>query len=332
MREGGVACLAFTERGQALAECICAALGGEAACARDGVGLREWTAEHFPTARALIYVGAAGIAVRAVAPHLVSKTSDPAVLCVDEGGRFVIPLASGHLGGANALARQIADLLGATAVITTATDGRGVFAVDEWARTQDCAVGHPERIKTVSAALLHGEGVTLHAAFPIDGEPPEGVTVTDAAAADVWVDVRPHDALTVVPRCLTLGIGCKRGTTRETLEARFSAFRAAHDILPEAIASAATIDLKRGEAGLLEFCAAHGWALRTYSADELSAVAGDFTASAFVYGVAGVDNVCERASVKDAQGKLLVRKDAGDGVTFALAEREIRLDWRWRDG
>ena len=332
MRNGSIACLAFTERGGALAERICAAIGGEASCTRDGTGLRDWTAANFPTMRALIYVGAAGIAVRAVAPHLVSKASDPAVLCVDEGGRFVIPLASGHLGGANELARRIADAIGATAVVTTATDGRGVFAVDEWARVQNCAVVHPEGVKAVSAALLDGARVTLRAAFPIEGEPPEGVVLTDADGADVWVDVRPHDALTVAPRCLTLGVGCRRGTARETLERRFAAFCAANDILPEAVGRAATIDRKADEAGLLDFCAAHGWPLETFTADELAAVAGEFAASAFVRDVTGVDNVCERAAVKDAQGKLLVRKDAGDGVTFALAQRVIYLDWRWRNG
>ena len=332
MRDGSIACLAFTERGRALANRICGALGGEASCTRDGVGLRDWTAAHFPTARALIYVGAAGIAVRAVAPHLVGKTGDPAVLCVDEGGRYTIPLASGHLGGANALARQIADAIGAEAVVTTATDTRGVFSVDEWARVQGLAVVHPERIKTVSAALLNGETVTLRAAYPIDGEVPEGVELTKAEDADVWLDVRPHDALTVVPRCLTLGVGCKRGTSRETLERRFDALCAANGVLPEAINAAATIDLKRGEAGLLDFCAAHGWKLATFSADELAAVEGGFSASSFVQGVTGVDNVCERAAVKASQGKLLVRKCAGDGVTFALAEEPARLDWRWRDG
>ena len=332
MRNGVVACLAFTERGRALAERIRAALGGEAACTRDGVGLREWTAARFPTARALVYVGAAGIAVRAVAPHLVSKTGDPAVICVDEGGRYAIPLASGHLGGANALARQIAAAIGAEAVVTTATDGRGVFAVDEWARTQGLAVVHPERVKAASAALLNGETVTLRAAFPIDGEPPEGVILTERDDADVWLDARPHDALTLVPRCLTLGVGCRRGTARETLEARFAALCAAHGVLPEAVCAAATIDRKRGEAGLLDFCAAHGWPLLTYTADELAGVAGDFSASAFVRGVTGVDNVCERAAVRAARGELLVGKYAGDGVTFALAKRAIRLDWRWRDG
>ena len=330
MRDGEIACLAFTERGRALAERVCRTFGGTVSCTRDGVGLRDWTAERFASARALVYVGAAGIAVRAVAPHLVSKTGDPAVLCVDEGGRFVIPLASGHLGGANELARRVADALGAVAVITTATDVNGVFAVDEWARVQGCAVVGAERIKSVSAALLAGETVRVASAFPIDGEPPRGVALSEDGA--VWVDVRPHDALTVAPRCLTLGVGCRRGTAAETLERRFSAFCAANGIVPEAIESAATIDRKAEEPGLLAFCAARGWTLRTFPASALCAVQGTFTASAFVSAVTGVDNVCERAAVCASGGTLLTRKDAGEGVTLALARREVHLDWRWQHG
>lgn len=330
MRDGTIAYLSFTERGRGIAETLRAALGGEASCARDGVSLRDWTAERFGNCRALVYVGAAGIAVRAVAPHLVSKTSDPAVLCVDEGGRFVIPLLSGHLGGANALARECARVLGAAAAVTTATDGRGVFAVDEWARVQGCAVVGAEHIKTVSAKLLAGERIAVRSAFPIDGETPEGVTLT-GGEPDVWVDIRPHAGLVVVPRCLTLGVGCRRGTARETLEQRFAAFCRVNDILPQAIRRAATIDLKKDEAGLLAFCAAHGWTLQTYAAAELNAVAGEFTASAFVNEVTGVDNVCERAAVR-AGGTLLLPKDAGEGVTLALSRSDAYLDWRWNDG
>ncbi len=330
MRDGKLACLAFTERGRALAERICRVFGGDCACTKDDVRLREWTAERFPTARALVYVGAAGIAVRAAAPHLVGKTVDPAVICVDDGGRFVVPLVSGHLGGANELARRIADVLGATAVITTATDGSGVFAVDEWARVQNCAVIGAARIKEISGRLLAGGTICVAAAFPIEGEPPEGVE--QAADGDVWVDVRPHAVLTVAPRCLTLGIGCRRGTSAETLERRFAAFCAANEILPEAIETAATIDLKSDEPGLAAFCAAHGWPLRMFPAEELAAAAGAFTASQFVSAVTGVDNVCERAAVCASGGTLLARKDAGEGVTLALARRLVSLSWRWSNG
>ena len=324
---GEIAYLSFTERGRALAEMLRAALGGEVACTCDGVKLKDWTAALFPSARALVYVGAAGIAVRAVAPHLVSKTSDPAVLAVDEGGQFVIPIASGHLGGANALSREIAKITGGVAAVTTATDVNGVFAVDDWARTQGCAVVHAEQIKAVSGKLLAGEPIAVHSAYPIGGEPPAGVTLTESDMPDVWVDIRPHDDLTVVPRTLTLGVGCRRDTTRDILETRFAAFCDAAGILPQAIGAAATIDLKANEPGLLAFCANHGWKLETYPAAELSAVQGEFTASDFVAETTGVDNVCERAAVLASGGALISRKFAGDGVTFALAERPARLNW-----
>ena len=108
MRNGEIAWLAFTEKGLALAKKLCAALGGEVSYTGDGLSLGDWTARHFPESRALVFVGAAGIAVRAVAPYLKGKDSDPAVIAVDECARFAVPLLSGHLGGANALARVIA--------------------------------------------------------------------------------------------------------------------------------------------------------------------------------------------------------------------------------
>lgn len=334
MTNGNIAYLAFTEKGRALAQTLCAALGGEVSCTRDGIRVRDWTSEQFPRAGALVFVGAAGIAVRAVAPHLVSKASDPAVVVIDECARFAIPLASGHLGGANELARQIARITGAAAAITTATDANGVFAVDEWARVQNCAVIDPHGIKNVSAKLLAGEIITVRSMFPIGGEPPEGVSLTDKEAADVWVDIHPRPGLTIAPRCLVLGVGCRRGTEREALEARFQEFCRLRGILPEAVFAAATIDLKQNEGGLSAFCEAHGWPLRFFSAGELAAAEGVFSASDFVAATTGVDNVCERSAVlaSGEGGGLIVRKYAGDGMTFALAERAVKLDWRWQNG
>ena len=237
-------------------------------------------------------------------------------------------LLSGHLGGANALAREIALLCGAEAVITTATDRNGVFAFDEWARVQGLRVADPGRIRAVSAKLLAGETVTLRSAFPIDGEPPNGVRLTESEEADVWVDVRAHDALTLVPPVLVLGVGCRRNTAPETLEARFAALCRETGILPEAVCEAATIDMKRLERGLVDFCFERGWPLRFFSAEELAALEGEYSASAFVEQTTGVDNICERAAAKAAQGPLRVRKQAGEGVTFALAEKQRHLDWR----
>ena len=332
MKKGNIACLSFSEKGRALANTIAAMLDGEAACTKDGVSLADWTAKAFAESSALVYVGAAGIAVRAIAPHLQSKTVDPAVIAVDECGHFAVSLLSGHLGGANELAETIAAICGGTAVITTATDRNDVFAADEWARMQGLTVVNPERIKRVSAKLLAGEPIKLGSAVPVDGPVPKGVQQLKNGSADIWVDIRVHDALMLVPPVLALGIGCRRGTAKETLEKRFAAFCAETGLLPEAIYAVATIDLKRDEKGLGDFCASHGWPLNFCTAEELAAVEGHFTASGFVARTAGVDNVCERAAVKLAQGDLIAKKFAGEGVTFALAQKPAQLDWRWHRG
>ena len=325
-----IAITAFTERGRALAARLAADLGGTVRGQDEA--LAAWTAERFQRCEALIFVGAAGIAVRSIAPHVRSKATDPAVLCLDEGGRWVIPLLSGHLGGANALARQVAALIGAEAVITTATDLNGLFAVDLWAGRQGLTLLQPERIKNVSAKLLRGEEVTIDCPFPIRGTPP--ALVRQGEAADVLVTCRALDtgALVLVPRALTLGIGCRRGTTQEALESTFMDFCAERGILPESIERAATIDVKRNEQGLLAFCASRGWPLEFYSAGALQRAPGAYSASAFVERTVGVDNVCERAAVTAAGGNLIEKKYARGGVTFALAAREIQLDWSWLDG
>ncbi len=329
MREG-VALTAFTERGRALAEQLADALGGTLRPV--GQPLSDWTAECFPVCEALVFVGAVGIAVRAVAPHIGSKTSDPAVVCVDETGRWAIPILSGHLGGANTLAAGIAALTGGEAVVTTATDLNGLFAVDLWAKKQGMAVVNPERIKRVSAKILRRETVVIDSPYPLPRPAPESVQC--GAPGDVLVSYRPTEtsALQVAPKVLTLGIGCKRGTDARTLEAVFSRFCAERRILPEAIEKAASIDVKRDEPGLLALCTSHNWPLAFYGAEELRAVPGDYTASRFVENAVGVDNVCERAAVCCANGKLIEKKYARDGVTFALAERRAEYDWSWQDG
>lgn len=325
--------LAFTARGMELAAALARALGGTPARCGAPEGLAGWTARAFRQAEGLVFVGAAGIAVRAIAPHVRSKAADPAVVVVDEAGRFAIPLLSGHLGGANDLARRIAALLGGQAVLTTATDVRGAFAVDAWARHQGCAVVNPAAIRRVSAKLLAGQAIALRTDWPPAGEPPPGVLLAQGADCDVRVTLRPGqtDALVLVPRIAALGVGCRRGTPQAALEAAFSALLARGDLRPQAVRKACSLDRKQDEPGLLAFCRAHGFPLETFGAPALRAVPGDFAASPFVERVTGVDNVCERSAVLGSGGEILVKKQAGNGVTMALALAPYSPDWRWKD-
>lgn len=328
--------LAFTDRGESLARDLARALGGEAMRSGKPETLREWTEKRFVSGGALVFVGAVGIAVRAIAPYVDKKWKDPAVVAVDECGRFAIPLLSGHLGGANRLARAIAELCGATPVVTTATDLHGLFAVDDWARTQNLRVVEPERIRTVSAKVLAGGTLHLYSRFPIEGTPPDEVELLSAPpagesspASDVFLSVHREngESLHLAPRAVVLGVGCRRGISRESIEDAFAAFLAESGLLPQSVRAVASIDLKKDEEGLLAFCRAHGWPLETRSAQELNETPGGFTPSPFVQSVTGTDNVCERSAAAVSGGKILHRKRSLGGVTMAAALAPLRLTW-----
>ena len=329
--------IAFTARGNALAQRLADDLnraGHSAACTRRaGQRAGEWAEAAFARSQGLIFVGAAGIAVRSIAPLLRCKSEDPAVVVVDEGGRFAVPILSGHLGGANDLAREIAALLGGQAVLTTATDVNGIFAVDQWARQQGLFIHNPEKIVDVSAALLAGEQVSLWSRWPISGEMPAGLRWTERERADVVVDFFPVSPeaggplpLWLCPRTLRLGMGCRRGSPIEAVCALAMDVGKPAGLPLEAVEAVCTIDLKRDEPGLLALCRGLGIPLRTYSAGELAQTPGSVTPSPFVEKITGVDNVCERAALAEG-GVLLVKKTARSGVTAALAGREPQLTW-----
>lgn len=328
-----LAFLAFTEKGKLLADRLAAALGGTAQRCNASCTLDTWTAEHFTKSDGLVYIGAAGIAVRAIAEYLQSKATDPAVVVVDECAHYAVPILSGHLGGANDLARSIAKVCGAVPVLTTATDANGVFAVDEWAKRQNCVVLNPEKIKTVSAKLLAGGTVSVRSTWPVEGRPPQGVELVEDNRYDVLLGVHTQgrDVLRLVPRIAVLGVGCKKNTPQQALEDALQAVLAKASTYEQAIIAVASIDLKKNEPGLRAFCAAHGWALKTYTAEQLRGANGKFTSSAFVQSITSVDNVCERSAVLASEGTLYQTKNAGNGVTMAIALAPYAPDWRWRD-
>ena len=321
--------ISFTDRGEELANRLARELGG---AAERHVLASEWTKRHFHDSDALVFVGAAGIAVRSVAPYLKGKAEDPAVVVVDETARYAIPVLSGHLGGANDLARRISGICGAEAVITTATDAEGRFAVDEWARRQNLCVCEPERILPVSSAILRGETVTVTSGWPIEGACPPGVRLGEDGAVRVTLKDDGKPALHLVPRVSVLGIGCRKGTSVETIEGVFRDFYECYRLHVKSITEVCSIDVKAEEPGLLAFCRNHGWDFRTFTAEELARVQGEFDSSDFVAAHVGVDNVCERAAALGSGGTVLCRRFVENGVTMAAALRPFRLDWRWQYG
>ena len=283
--------------------------------------------EVFNTSDAMIFVGAAGIAVREIAPHVRSKKTDPAVLSLDELGTFVIPLLSGHIGGANALALRLAEALGATPAVTTATDVNRRFSVDTWATENGFALSSMSAAKAVSAAILEGD-VPLLSDLPVTTPLAPGLVFGDGGKVGVyigWEKKEPFETtLRLIPRILHLGLGCRRGIEETAVREAVDKALADNGIDPAAIRCAASIDLKKDEKGLLDFCGSRGWPIEFYPAETLRAVPGDFTPSAFVESVTGVDNVCERSALLGAE-KLIMKKTALNGVTAALAAEKCEV-------
>ncbi len=314
---------AFTNRGIALAQKVAEFLGGagvfvperfarEGGISREGVGvispsLTDWAGRVFHEVNALIFVGACGIAVRAVAPCVASKLHDPAVVVMDESGKFVVPILSGHVGGANELARKVAEYLDAQAVITTATDVNNLVAVDEWAVRHNCEIENPEAVKSVSGAILEGHSV--------------GVAVTcEEVPAPFPV------TLWLRPKVLVLGVGCNRGVDPAKFEESACDFLKGAGVSLLSVRAVASIDLKKDELAVKAFAEKYGVPFLTFGACELQAVRGRFTGSERVRELTGTDNVCERAAVLAAgEGGVLLRsKCVYEGMTFALARECVR--------
>ena len=271
---------------------------------------------------ALIFISAAGIAVREIAPHLKSKTEDPAVLVMDDGSKYVIPILSGHIGGANALARKIEALTGAKAVVTTATDGAGRFSCDAWATEHNCAISSIRLAKEVSAAILTRE-IPVFAEFPLPETLPGGLFPCASGELGIYIGIRTaspfEKTLRLIPRIVTLGVGCRKGTPEETVTGAVNAILQQNGIDPQSVKRVASIDVKKEEPGLLACAEKLGVTAYFYRAEELDAVQGEFHESEFVRQTVGVGSVCERAAVKSAGGKLIIPKTATDGVTVAAA-------------
>ncbi len=331
-----ISIISFTDRGRALSGRIaenlpvdCVTQYARAEGFEPYVSVRAFAQRAMAEDDAVIFVGAAGIAVRAIAPFVRGKDVDPAVLVLDENGRFVIPLLSGHIGGANRLAQLLAARLDAQAVITTATDGRGVFAADSWAVSHGCAVRNVDAIRFLSGALLRGETVGLRSAFPISGALPDGVRtdVQPESGMDISIYEQEQDlflhTLYIIPRIVHVGVGCRRGMEPGRLRAWAEEMLRAQRIDVRAVSSVASIDLKADEPAVRALAQAWGVPARFYTAQELEQAPGAFPPSAFVRRTTGTDNVCQRAAACASQnGRCLLEKTAHDGMTISLYQEQ----------
>ncbi|MBQ3392513.1 MAG: cobalamin biosynthesis protein [Lachnospiraceae bacterium] len=339
--------LYFTDGGEALAGAIRGGLeeGNTPVSAAHGKGrVRSWTKAHFRTGDVLLFIGAAGIAVRAVAPHLQGKDTDPAVLVCDERGRYVVPLLSGHLGGANLWAARIAKITGGQAVLTTATDVNGVFAVDVFAKRNSLIIDDLKRAAGFTAALLREKTgrLVIPAAFAGDlvfaGTMPAELRAVQAPGGGNEILLSPAvytgeepAPLQLIPSCIVLGMGCRKGKEPAALLDLADRTLSQLGIRREAVCALASIDVKKDEPGLCALARELGVPFETFSAETLQVTPAPeghvYAASERVQNAVGVDNVCERAAAAAGAHRFLLGKTACDGMTICVGIRKTFLSW-----
>lgn len=341
--------ISFTEKGIGLSEKLAKELIGEAVflftkCSRQKETylypvawvkerISEWTGEQMRKRRVLIFVGACGIAVRAIAPWVNDKLFDSPVIVIDEKGEYVIPILSGHMGGANENALFLAKKLGAKPVITTATDLNGKFAVDIFAKKNELAIVNKEGIAKVSAKVLAEETlrISIEPGHLFDeNELPEYlqlISYPPKQSVDIVITSENGEfdtKLLLKPREYAIGMGCRKGKESEQIEAFISKHLKALKIVPSQVFILASIVQKKEEAGLISWSRKENIPFLTYTAEQLQEVQKSVHASAFVKDKVGVDNVCERAALRACGegAKLIGEKCAEEGMTLAIAKRD----------
>ena len=349
--------LYFTQAGAALAAKLKRELAPEASVTyKSGKGCcKEWTAEHFRKGNVLVYIGACGIAVRAIAPHIGSKDTDPAVIVIDEKGENVIPILAGHLGGANEWARKIARLTEGQPVLTTATDVNGIFAVDLFAKDNQLLISDLKKAGRFTASLLeereasviipskyadvirYEDGIPAELkVYDLSDEQLESLQGTNAAliTPEAESSDKANTPLRLIPRCVILGIGCRKGKSYEELRDYVEEALQELGLCREAVCAVASIDVKKEEPGLISLAADFGVPLLTFSAEELEKAELEnwtFAESDRVREHVGTGNVCERAAVSAGAGKILRGKTAKDGMTICVGMKPVELYWKPED-
>lgn len=273
----------------------------------------------------LIFIMAAGIVVRTIAPLVKDKKTDPAVVVLDEKGRFAISLLSGHLGGANRLAGEIAGFLGGEAVITTASDINGMTSMDIWARDNNLTIENWNQLPAVSSRLLKKGSLKVYSEADML-LPPDFSATADSGSADILITNKrdfygkKRGQFIMRPGNIVIGFGCNSNTQAEEIEEVVRKVFEENNLSSSSIHSIATLDKKGKEPGLIAFAGKHNIRVSVFTPEELNRVKG-ISRSEAAFRATGANAVAEPAALLAAGAdRLLLNKQKSGNVTIALAE------------
>jgi cobalt-precorrin 5A hydrolase len=299
--------------------------------------LSDAVSEKFHAYGSHIFVMAAGIVVRMIAPLIQNKIEDPAVVVIDDQGRHAISLLAGHIGGANDLTCKVAEMIQADPVITTATDVNDKPAIDVLAKENRLNIENPSAIKSVNMALLTGQPIRVHDPLAVLRDKIPGAVQIDEKGLSKWKGAEggpaalyihdqqaalPDDVLILRPASLVAGIGCNRNTPMDEIKDLLEKVLENRRLAAASLTRIATIDLKADEPGLLELAQTLGVPIDFFSKEKLGRIKNIQTPSTQVENHIGVKSVCEAAAILASKmGTLIVPKQKTPNVTVALARK-----------
>lgn len=289
--------------------------------------IKDYIKDNWSTEEAFIFISSTGIAIRMIKDSIVSKDVDPAIVVLDDAGKNVISLLSGHLGGANELTRKIANFLEANPVISTSTDNHGIEAVDEFARKNNYVLMKKDSILPISKMMLEGKEIGFYT------EVNKTISYKNIRKLDNLDNLNDLDGLIIVspkkerefelpniwlyPRILNLGIGCRKDTKSQDIIAFVEEELEKLNLSKHSISKIGTVEAKRYEEGIIEASEYFGVERRIFSNEEIEKVEDKFSKSEFVKKTIGIYSVAEPSAFL-LGGKMILKRQAKNGITLAI--------------
>lgn len=339
-----IACLSFSERGKKLGEKI----------KELSINDDKYIVHHFSNREieggirslmvylameydGLVFISATGIAVRLMNPYIIDKTVDPAVVVVDDMGNFSISLLSGHIGGGNELAKWIGDIIGATPVITTASDNRGIEAIDIFSIKNNYHMKNMKAVKNITAMMVDGKKigfysemdkiieydnlVVLESLDNIDSNIDGIIIVSSQYDMELEKLKSKYEICQLIPRNINIGVGCRRGIEGTKIIEAIRKELGKLNIYTKGIKNIGTVEVKKDEVGIIETAKYFDCPLKIFTLDEILEVEEKFEKSQFVKNTIGVYSVSEPSAYL-LGGELLTSKSKHKGITISIAREE----------